>query len=134
LRNALLWLLRIGAYLFHLLLALFLIGLGIAAASNGPANLKLDMLPWQGVTLAHVVLILGFLGIVCVLAAMMGKFRWLFPLWALFVLVMMFRGFFLSGYSFADKGQFHFAVWLTSGAFLAFLVSLSLLGRKRAGY
>jgi hypothetical protein len=66
-----------------------------------------------------------------VILAITGKLRWLFPLWAGFVLVMMFRGFFLSSYSFADAGEFKFDVWLTAGALLAFLVSLSLFGRAK---
>jgi len=129
--RALLWLLRIGAYLFHLLLGVFLIALGIAGWSNRPNNLTLGMLPWKGDTLTWAVLMLGAAGIICVLFAIAGVVRWIFPLWALFVFVMMFRGFFLTGYAFPDKGQFHVAVWLTIGAFLAFLVSLSSLGKKR---
>lgn len=130
-QNALVWLLRIGAYLFHLLLGLFLIALGIAGWANGPGNLKLGMLPWKGPSLTWAVLALGIAGIVCVLLAVTGTSRWLFPLWALFVFVMMFRGFFLTGYPFADKGEFHSAIWLTSGAFVAFLASLSLLKRRK---
>ena len=133
--RALLWLLRIGAYLFHFLLGLFLMALGIAGWSNRPNNLTLGMLPWKGDTLTWAILMLGAAGIICVLLAIGGAVRWLFPLWALFVFVMMFRGFFLTGYAFPDKGEFHAAVWLTSIAFLAFLASLSLLGRKqRSGY
>jgi len=135
LRNALLWLLRIGAYLFHLLLGLFLIALGIAGWSSTPGSLKLGMLPWQGSSLTWAVLILGVLAVVCVLLAILDKLRWLFPLWTLFVFVMMLRGFFLTGYSFADKGQFKSAVWLTCVALIAFLASLSLLSRRnRTGY
>lgn len=133
--NALLWLLRIGAYLFHLLLGLFLIGIGIVGWATGPGELKLAMLPWQGAALTRAVIILGGIAIVCVILAIIGKLHWLFPLWALFAFVMMFRGFFLTGYSFTNKDQFHFAVWITSGALAAFLASLSLFSRKRrAGY
>ena len=130
-RNAILWLLRVGAYLYHLLLALFLLGLGVFVSSGGQHNLKLGMLPWEGAALTQAILILGAVGTICVLLAIVGKLRWLFVLWTLFVLVMMFRGFFLSSYSFADAAQFKFDVWLTVSALLAFLVSLSLFGKRR---
>jgi hypothetical protein len=44
---------------------------------------------------------------------------------------MMFRGFFLSSYTFCDAGEFKFDVWLTAGALLAFLSSLSLFARQK---
>jgi len=47
---------------------------------------------------------------------------------------MMFRGFFLSSYSFADAGQFKFDVWLTVGSLVVFIVSLSLFGRPSKKY
>jgi hypothetical protein len=132
LQTAFLWLLRIGAYVFHLLLSLFLLGLGIAGLLSGEESLRLGMLPWEGAALTRAMLILGAAGIVCTILAMIGKLRWLFPLWALFVLVMMLRGFFLSAYSFADPGQFKFDVWLTVATLIAFLASLTLLGRRPA--
>jgi hypothetical protein len=131
LRNALLSILRACAYIYHFVLCLFLLGLGMAGMSNGPNSLKLPMLPWEGATLTRAVAILGAFGIVCVLLAIAGKLRWLFPLWAGFVLIMMFRGFFLSSYTFGDAGEFKFDVWLTAGALLAFLISLSLFARQK---
>jgi hypothetical protein len=131
LRNAFLWLLRIGAYIFHLLLSLFLLGLGCAGLLGGESNLKLGMLPWEGAALTRAIVVMGVVGIVCTLLAMAGKLRALFPLWALFVLVLMVRGFFLSSYSFADASQFRFDVWLTVAALIAFLASLSLFSKQR---
>jgi hypothetical protein len=134
LRNALLLLLRVCGYIYHLVLCLFLLGLAILGPASGRNNLKLPMLPWEGEALTRAVTILGAVGIVCVLLAITGKLRWLYPLWALFVFVMMFRGFFLSSYSFADASQFKFDVWLTAGALIVFLVSLSLFGRGSKKY
>jgi hypothetical protein len=131
LRNAFFGLLRIFAYLYHLILSLFLLGLGIVVWSGGENNLKLGMLPWEGAALTKAIVILGAVGLLCVLSAILGKFRWLLVLWSLFVLVMMFRGFFLSSYSFPGEGQFKFAVWLTAGALIAFLASLTLFGRGK---
>ena len=123
-RNAIGLLLRLYAYLYHLALALFLTGIGIVAVWNGK-DLTLGMLPWQGSTLTQAVLVLGVVGLVCVLLAMTGVLRWLFPLWALVVLVLMVRGFFLTGYTFSGPDQFRGALLLTAGALGAFLGSLS---------
>ena len=130
-RNAFFWLLRAFAYLFHTLLSLFLLGLGIMTLMGGENNLKLGMLPWEGAMLTRAVIIIGITGLVCVLLAVLGWLRWLFALWCLFALVMMFRGFFLGGYSFPDASQFKFAVWLTVGAFVAFLGSVTPLRRRK---
>lgn len=128
--NPLLWLLRVFAYCFHLALALFLTGLSIVAISTGKA-LALGMLPWEGAPLTRWTLALGLLGIICVVLAVIGVARWLFPFWTLFALIMIVRGYFLSSYSFS--GDFKFAVWLAVGALVAFLASLSLFRpRKRA--
>ena len=128
--KALLWLLRVYAYAFHLVLALFLIGIGVMALTGG-TTLTLGMLPWEGVVLTRMVVALGALGILCVALAVTGAARWLFPLWTLFVLIMMLRGFFLSSYSFSGAGGFKSAVWITVGAFVAFAGSLSLFGRRK---
>ena len=119
-RKALLGLLRLYAYLFHVVLCLFLLGLRIV----GAGNLKLGMLPWEGAALTQALLWMSLAGILCCLLAMTGMLRWLFPLWALFVFVMMFRGFFVSSYSFADEGQFKFGVGVTVGALVALVGSL----------
>ena len=132
-RNALLWLLRIYSYLYHLLLCLFLLAVGFLAVSINPSELQLDMLPWTGATLTRAVVMLGGAGLLCVLPAMVGKLRWLFPIWALFAFILMFRGFFLSGYSFDDASHFRQCVWLTAGAFVAFVGSLTVLRRKPSG-
>ena len=130
-RSALLWLLRVYAYVFHLTLALFLLGVGTIALASGRNSLQLGMLPWEGAALTRAVLILGAVGIITIALAVTGAVRWIFPLWALFAAGLMFRGFFVSNYSFPDAGQFRLAFSLTAGALVAFLGSLSLFGRKR---
>jgi hypothetical protein len=130
-RNALLLLLRVYAYGFHLAVALFLVGVGVLALIS-QTDVTLAMLPWQGAGLTRAVLMLGAAGIICVVLAVTGTARWLFPLWTLFALIMMLRGFFLSSYTFSSAGEFKVAVWLSIGAFVAFLGSLSLFGRRRA--
>jgi hypothetical protein len=129
LRTAIGWLLRLYSYLFHLILSLFLIGISIVAISSGKA-LTLKMLPWEGPGLNHWTLALGICGVICVFLAVTGIFRWIFPLWTLLAFSMLLRGFFLTTYDFAGASSFRNAVWLTVGAFLAFLFSLTLLGRR----
>ena len=128
-RNAIGLLLRLYAYLYHLVLALFLLGIGLTALANGK-NLNLGMLPWEGSKLTQGVLILGVVGLICVLLALTGWLRWLFGLWALAVLVLMVRGFYLTPYTFSSADQFQGAIWLTIGALGAFLGSLSSSGSR----
>ena len=130
--NAVSLIFRIYSYLYHLILCVFLLGIAFIALSSGHADdLKLTMLPWEGAKLTYWVLGLSLLGILIILLAVMGRFRALFPLWTLFVFVMMLRGFFLGGNSFAGMDEFKTVLWLTGGAFLAFLGSLTGLRKRR---
>ena len=129
-RTAIGLLLRLYSYLYHLVLSLFLIGLGIVAYSSG-TTLSLGMLPWEGEKLTQALLALGVIGLVCIFGAITGLFRWLFPLWTLIIFILMVRGFFLGSFSFSGADQFKGAVWLTIGALGAFLSSLSLFTQRR---
>ncbi len=129
-RTAIGLLLRLYSYLYHLILSLFLIGLGIVAYSSG-TTLSLGMLPWEGEKLTQALLALGVIGLVCIFGAITGLFRWLFPIWTLVVFVLMVRGFFLSSFTYSGADQFKGAVWLTIGALGAFLSSLSLFTKRR---
>jgi hypothetical protein len=117
--------------LYHVILALLLLGLGIAGLSTGKDNLNLGMLPWEGARLTQALLVLGVVGLLCVVLAVTGWLRFLFPLWALVILILMVRGFFLSPYTFDGKDQFTEAIWLTVGALVAFVASLSLFARRK---
>jgi hypothetical protein len=64
------------------------------------------------------------------LLAATRAFRFAFPFWCLFVLIMMIRGFFLSPMHYSSGDQFRNAVWLTIGAIVAFLCSLMLFKRQ----
>lgn len=130
-RNAIGLLLRIFAYLYHVSLALLLLGLGIAALSTGKDNLSLGMLPWEGARLTQALLVLGVVGLLCVVLAVTGWLRFLFPLWALLILILMVRGFFVSPYTFPGEDEFKQAIWLTAGALVAFLASLTLFARRK---
>lgn len=129
-RTALGVLLRLYSYVYHLVLSLVLLGLGIVAYSSGK-TLSLGMLPWEGEKLTQALLALGVIGLVCIFGAVSGLFRWLFPIWTLVILILMIRGFFLSSFSYSGPDQFHGVLWLMLGALVAFLSSLSLLTKRR---
>lgn len=109
---------KIFSYLFHLVLALFLMAVSIVSLSSGFA-LQLDMFPWQSARLAVWLLILNLLGMATILLALTGKIRVLFLLWSLAVLAGMVRGFFLGPYNFTGPVSFSWAIYLTLAAILA---------------
>jgi hypothetical protein len=122
LKGALGWLLAVFACLFGLTMSLFLIGVGIVAWVSDSNILAFGM---------RIILIAGIVGLAAVLLAG-SRLRWIFPLWCLFVLVMLIRGFFLSSYSFGGPAGFQLALGLTIGALIAFLGSLGMLRRRSA--
>ena len=122
--------LRLYSYLFHLILALFLLGVAIVASDPGQ-NLQLGMLPWKGEEL-HTWLLYGSIaGVIVVLLAITRLFPYLFPVWALVVLVLMIRGYFLQPYTFSGRPEFNLSLWLTGGALLAFLASLTIFRKRK---
>jgi hypothetical protein len=124
-------LLRYFSYLFHLALSGFLLGVASLAVIGGTHTLQFEMLPWTGRSLTWWMFGLGLLGIVSVILAMLGKVRLLFPLWALLVVVLIVKGYFLSSYTFRSEEEFHFVIYLTIAADFAFLGSLTLLLKRR---
>jgi hypothetical protein len=123
-------LLRLFSYLFHGLLALFLIAVSGLALASGTPTLQLRMLPWTGFTLAWVLLCGGLLGLVSVLLAMASKWRILFLLWSLAVAFLLVRGYVFSGYHF-QRGGFSRGVGLMAGSLVAVLGALSQLFRQK---
>ncbi len=123
--------LRLYSYVYEFCLALFLFLISVVVLIGGKHDLHLPMLPWEGAALTYWVFGLSLLGLVVTVLAMTGIFRLAFPLWCLFVLIMMVRGFFLSPmYYTGGSSQFSGAVWLTIGALGAFLASLMLFKRR----
>jgi hypothetical protein len=122
--------LRLYSYLYHFVLALFLLGIS-AIALTSHSSLNLGMFPWTGETLTTYLFYGSLLGLVSLALAITGVFRYLFPVWALVVLVLMVRGFLLAGYQFSGKDEFNRVLFLIAGAFLAFLGSLTLLRAKK---
>ena len=122
------------AYLFELAVSLVLIVISLLAMTGDVSNLRLPMFSWEGATLAHAILGLGVLGIIVVALAITGKFRIALPVWALAVVILMFRGWFASSYVFANSSGFNTALAVTVAAFLAFLCSFAVFKRKPRAY
>jgi len=112
-------LMRIFSYVYHGLLGLFMLGLACLTLLSGNHNLRLEMLPWTGATLTYALLGLALVAILAVLLAMRGVARVVFMLWTVAVLVLMFRGFFLTPYRFSGMSGFSTAALLTLGALLS---------------
>ena len=87
----------------------------------------MPMLPWSGSELLSWLLWGILAGIVSIVLAITGVFRFLFPIWTLVVLILMVQGFILKPYTFEGKPDFYQVLWLIAGAVLAFLGSLTLL-------
>jgi hypothetical protein len=111
-------LLRYYSYLFHALLALFLLALSGIAMLSGSPNLQLGMLPWTGATLIKVLFYGSLAGLIIVILAMRGRLRLLFLLWALTVTVLMVKGYVFTSYRFSP-GEFRTAAYLIGVAILA---------------
>ena len=122
--------LRVYSYLYHSILCLFLLGIStVATMSNN--TLQLEMLPWKGDDLVQWLLWASLAGIVTIILAVTGIFRYLFSLWALLVVVMLIRGYLLQPYTFEGRDPFYQTLWLIAGALVAFLASLTLFRPKR---
>jgi hypothetical protein len=89
------------------------------------------VLPWKGDELEQWLLWGSIAGLLSVILAVTGIFRYLFPVWALVVVVMMIRGYLLQPYSFGGTDPFYQTLWLIGAALLAFFASLTLFGRRK---
>ena len=110
---------RVYSYLYHLILALLLLGISLVAILSHSNTLNLGMLPWKGSELTYWLLGAGVVGLLAIALSWIGRLRFLLLLYALAVFVMMVRGYFISGYSFSGKDEFRMAIWMTAGALLA---------------
>jgi hypothetical protein len=122
--------LRVYSYLFHLALAALLLGVALDAFLSRSHTLRLEMLPWTGRALTYWLLGSALFGLLSIVFAWIGKGRSLFLLYALAVFGMVFRGYFLSAYSFHGKEEFRLAAWITGGAFLAIFGAWSQFRKK----
>jgi hypothetical protein len=119
---------RYFSYLFHTLLAVFLIALSGLALASGGEDLHLGMLPWTGNTLNYVLLFGALFGLVTVALAFQGTLRILFLLWSFVVFVMLVKGYLFSAYKFQPH-EFNTALYLIGGSLLALLGAWFQLSR-----
>ncbi len=120
-------LVRIYSLLFHLLLSLLMLGLGIVGHLSASAGLKLGMLPWEGSQLVGWLTALGLGGLLFVILAFKGKLRIIYMVWTVVIAYLIVNGYFLTNYRFSGEGEFRFAIYFALAALLAFLGALWLL-------
>ena len=89
-----------------------------------------DITDRTGQTLVRVVFFGALAGLLIVLLAMRGVLRFLFALWSLTVVVLLVRGYLLSGYHFAGPDEFRFAMYLLGGAILSLPGALQVRGPR----
>ena len=122
-------LMLVFSYLFHGLLTLFLLAISAVALASGQP-LQLAMLPWQGQTLTYWLLGGGLVGLISVILAIRRKWRAVFFLWSLAVLLLMVQGFFFGRYYFAGPPDFRRALYLIAAALIAVLGAWFQLRRE----
>jgi hypothetical protein len=111
---------RYFSYLFHIVLALFLLAVAGIAISTGTGSLRLGMLPWSGETLNYVLIGGALVGLLTVVLAMKGVLRMLFLIWSFLVFVLLVKGYIFSRYTF-QPNEFRIALYLIGGSLLALL-------------
>jgi uncharacterized membrane protein len=111
---------RILAYLFESLTALA--ALGLAWLGWQGAHLRLPM--FDTTHPAVYLLASGIVGLTTVFLAITRTARWPLSLWSLAVFAILFRGYFLTAYTFSGPTGFTWAATFTIAALLAFLFSL----------
>lgn len=110
-------LVRWFSYLFHAVIALFLLGIAMVSLTSGQP-LHLGMLPVEGASLTYWLLCAALVGLISVVLAIARRWRILFLLWSLLVLVVCVQGFFFSHYHFDGAPAFHRALLLVCGALI----------------
>jgi hypothetical protein len=119
------------AYLFHLLLALFVAGLSLVALLSGFTDLHVGMLPFPAQSLPVWLLVFSLIGLISTLLAFRGKLRAVFLVYALVVFALLVYGYFLSHYIFSGPQEATRAAWITFGALVSFVGALMQFQRPR---
>jgi hypothetical protein len=113
-------LLRVFSYLYHTVLAVFLMAVAGLAWASGSPSLQMYMLPWTGSTLVYVLFFGSLFGLLTIVLAIRGTLRILFFLWCLVVAVLMVKGYVFSGYRFVP-GEATRVLYLILGSLFAVL-------------
>lgn len=124
--------LRVFSYGYHILLGLFLLGIGLVGKFSATHTaFSTPALPGEGDEQITYAIGLGLVALVTVALAVLAKFRPAFILWTLAAVVLFFHGFFWEPYYYSDADEFKFVLYLFAGAVVAFLGSLPSLEKKR---
>jgi hypothetical protein len=110
--------LRAECYLFHLGLGVLLVGMAVIFLAGPEATFTLGILPWQGQTLAWILLAAGLVAIAAVYLALRRARSLLLLIWSLAVLGVLVYGCFLSRFYFGREGA-STALLLVAGATVA---------------
>jgi hypothetical protein len=111
-------LLRLFAWVYHGVLALFLLALSGLAIAADMHSLKLRMFPWEGESLTWWLLGLSLTALILVVLSIRRVARSVFFVWALAIFVFQAKIYIFSGYHFGG-GDFRTALYLIAGAALA---------------
>ena len=123
-------LLRIYSYLFAVAASVVYLALGMVSKVSG-THLELDSMPWKGDELSTWLIVLGVLGFISVLCAILGtKLRFLLTIFLIVVVYLTIKGNFTGAHSFADADDFKQTLWISAGALLAAFASLLQLKKK----
>ncbi|MCL4403079.1 MAG: hypothetical protein M1436_10540 [Acidobacteria bacterium] len=109
---------RFFSYLYHGLLALFLLAIAFLAIATNSHTLHLDMLPWSGKALSYWLFFGALFGLATLVLAVKGIARVLFFAWSVVVLLFLLKGYIFSNYYFRG-GQYQTALLLGIGAAIA---------------
>ncbi len=123
--------LHIYSYLFHFLLAMFLLGLALVAKLSGAPNFKLAMLPGSDAKLVSYLLYVNLAALIALFLAIKGRLRFLYALYGMAVFFLTVRGIFFSTYKFKGEDAFKEALWFMLAAFIAMLGSLSQMRTRK---
>lgn len=111
-------LMRFISYIFHALLALFLLAISGMAMAMDMHSLQLDMLPWKGEALTWWVFGSAIFGLLTLILAVRRTLPLLFFIWSLVVFVVLVKGYIFSGHYF-ETGEFKTALYLIFAALVA---------------
>jgi hypothetical protein len=106
------------SYLFHLLLALLLLGFAGIAFATGPHSLHLDMLPWSGQSLEYILGGGALFDLLSLFLAVTGRLRFLFVMWSVAAAVVLTKGYIFSSYRFGP-GELRYVSYLIAAAWVA---------------
>jgi hypothetical protein len=123
-------LLKFYAYLFHLALCAFLIGVAILSRTSHQP-LHLEMVPFAQDRMISRISMLSLVGFICIFLALVRIFEFVFPLWSLAVVVLLVWGFFFSSYAFNGVGGLEWALLLILAAIFALYGSIMVLIPQR---